>query len=108
VICEQVRELVASGGMFARDRAVVVMLSGGQDSTCLLDVAVALLGPAAVSALHVNYGLREQADAEERHCAALCVQLGVELHVLRAREEPAQPLPAGGARCWGCPAATGG
>ena len=33
-------------GLFARDRPVVVMLSGGRDSTCLLDVAVALLGGA--------------------------------------------------------------
>ncbi len=97
MICEQVLELVSSGGMFARDRPVVVMLSGGQDSTCLLDVAVSLLGAAAVSALHVNYGLREQADAEERHCGALCAQLGVELQVLSAREAPAQPPPGGAA-----------
>ena len=105
MICEQVRELVSSGGMFARDRAVVVMLSGGQDSTCLLDVAVSLLGAAAVSALHVNYGLREQADAEERHCAALCAQLGVELQVLRARGAPAPTPPDGGAGGQGAEAA---
>jgi tRNA(Ile)-lysidine synthase len=69
MICEQLREAVRAGGLFARDRPVVAMLSGGRDSTCLLDVAVALLGPAAVSALHVNYGLRDDADADERQCA---------------------------------------
>jgi len=84
MVCEQVREAVRAGGLFARDRPVVAMLSGGRDSTCLLDVAVALLGPAAVSALHVNYGLRAEADADERHCAVLCAQLGVELEVARA------------------------
>ncbi len=84
MICEELREAVAAGGLFARDRAVVVMLSGGRDSTCLLDVAVALLGAAAVGALHVNYGLRDQSDADERHCAALCAQLGVELELVRA------------------------
>ena len=42
--------------------------------------------PGAVSALHVNYGLRAQADADERHCAALCEQLGVELEVVRASD----------------------
>jgi tRNA(Ile)-lysidine synthase len=84
MICERVREAVRDGGLFARDRPVVAMLSGGRDSTCLLDVAVALLGPASIGALHVNYGLREQADEDERHCAELCGLLGVELEVVRA------------------------
>lgn len=60
------------------------MLSGGQDSTCLLDVAVTLLGAHSVGALHVNYGLRPQADDDESHCRALCRQLGVTLEVLQA------------------------
>lgn len=98
MICEQVREAVRAGGLFARDRPLVVMLSGGRDSTCLLDVAVALLGPAAVSALHVNYGLRADADADERHCAALCAQAGVELEVARA--DPASERPAGNLHAW--------
>ncbi len=83
MISEQVREQVRAGALFARDRPVVVMLSGGRDSTCLLDVAVALLGCASVSALHVNYGLRESSDADAAHCAALCEQLGVQLEVVR-------------------------
>jgi tRNA(Ile)-lysidine synthase len=61
------------------------MLSGGRDSVCLLDVAVALQGESSVRALHVNYGLRgAESDADERHCAALCESLGVELEVVRA------------------------
>ncbi len=96
MICEEVREAVAGGGLFARDRPVLAMLSGGRDSTCLLDVAVALLGAAAVGALHVNYGLREQADADERHCAALCAKLGVELEVVHAG--PRRAHAAGGGR----------
>jgi tRNA(Ile)-lysidine synthase len=88
MVCERVREAVARSGLFARDdrlsaRPVLAMLSGGRDSTCLLDVAVALLGPRSLSALHVNYGLRAGADDDERHCAALCEQLGVELQVVR-------------------------
>ena len=38
---------------------VVVLLSGGRDSVCLLDLAARLAGPA--TALHVNYGLRDSA-----------------------------------------------
>jgi tRNA(Ile)-lysidine synthase len=88
VIDEQLREAVRAGGLLARGRPVVAMLSGGRDSTCLLDVAVALCGPAQVSALHVNYGLREHADADERHCRELCAALGVELEVVQARRPP--------------------
>jgi tRNA(Ile)-lysidine synthase len=92
VLYDELRELVRGGGLFARDRPVVAMLSGGRDSVCLLDVAVALLGSASVSALHVNYGLRQQADAEQSHCVALCQQLGVALEVVRAeRPSPAAP-----------------
>src|SRR5206468_2401094 len=58
---------------------VVVLLSGGRDSTCLLDVCVQL--GADASALHVNYGLRAEADAEEEHCRSLCRRLEVELDV---------------------------
>jgi tRNA(Ile)-lysidine synthase len=70
---------VEAGGLIARDRPVVVLLSGGRDSTCLLDVCVQL--GARASALHVNYGLREQAGSEEQHCRALCRRLEVELEV---------------------------
>ncbi len=97
---EDIREAVRAGGLFAcGDRIpaqpILVMLSGGRDSTCLLDVAVALLGAPAVSALHVNYGLRDCSDADERHCEGLCAQLGVELEVVRSeRSSPRRPLSA--------------
>jgi tRNA(Ile)-lysidine synthase len=61
---------------------VLVLFSGGRDSTCLLDLALRLAGP--VSALHVNYGLRPGADGDEAHCRALCDRLGVPLTVERA------------------------
>jgi tRNA(Ile)-lysidine synthase len=40
-------------------------------------------GPEAVQALHVNYGLRDAADADEAHCAELCAGLAVPLEVRR-------------------------
>lgn len=85
MIVEQVHEAVRTGGLLGEERHVVVMISGGRDSVCLLDVAVALCAPSSVAALHVNYGLRgEESDADERHCAALCEALGVELEVVHA------------------------
>jgi tRNA(Ile)-lysidine synthase len=60
---------------------IVVLLSGGRDSVCLLDLAVREAGP--VTALHVNYGLRPEADEDEAFCRALCERLGVRLVVHR-------------------------
>jgi tRNA(Ile)-lysidine synthase len=82
-------EAVRDAGLLARDRPVVVMFSGGRDSTCLLDLAVRIAGVEAVSAVHANYGLRGAADADERHCAEVCEALGVQLDVRR-------PVRAGG------------
>jgi tRNA(Ile)-lysidine synthase len=64
------------------DGPVVVLLSGGRDSVCLLDLAVRHAGP--VTALHVNYGLRDGADEDEAFCRDLCARLGVPLIVHRA------------------------
>jgi tRNA(Ile)-lysidine synthase len=76
-------EQVRRDGLLAAGHPVVVLLSGGRDSTCLLDVAVLVAGPEAVSALHVNYGLRPEADVDEAHCQALTRSLGVALQVHR-------------------------
>jgi tRNA(Ile)-lysidine synthase len=96
VLCEELRAAVREGGMFARDRPVVAMLSGGRDSTCLLDVAVAVLGAGALTALHVNYGLRDEAVGDERHCRELCERLGVEIEVVRAPAASPQAAGEGG------------
>ena len=93
MIVEQIRAAVRDAGLLGDNddlpaRPVVTMLSGGRDSVCLLDVAVALRTAGSVRALHVNYGLRgAESDADERHCAALCEQLAVELEVVRADRE---------------------
>jgi tRNA(Ile)-lysidine synthase len=92
VIVERVREAVRRGGLLGGNdlptHPVVAMVSGGRDSVCLLDVAVALRTAAHVRALHVNYGLRgEASDADERCCEELCRQLGVELEIVRASRE---------------------
>jgi tRNA(Ile)-lysidine synthase len=68
-------------GLIRAGEPLLVMLSGGADSVCLLDVSLRL--GARVSALHVNYGLRPEADGDEAHCRALCSRLGIDLHVER-------------------------
>src|SRR6516165_6154036 len=75
---------VRADGLLALGRAVMVLTSGGRDSTCLLDLAVRIAGVDSVRALHMNYGLRgADSDEDERHCARLCGRLGVGLEVRR-------------------------
>ena len=85
---------VAASGLLVADRPVVVLFSGGRDSTCLLDLAVRISGRDAVSALHVNYGLREEADGDEEACAALAERLGVTLEVRRPQRPESGNLQA--------------
>jgi tRNA(Ile)-lysidine synthase len=87
---ERVREMVRAEGLLGERGPLVAMVSGGRDSVCLLDVAVALRG-ASVSALHVNYRLRPQADADERHCVELCAHLGIGLEIVRATPQERAP-----------------
>ena len=85
---ERALEAARASGLIVAGKPLLVLLSGGADSICLLDVALRL--GAEASALHVNYGLRDGAEHDEAHCRAVCAELGVELAVERAR------LPAGG------------
>jgi tRNA(Ile)-lysidine synthase len=79
------------------DGPLVVLLSGGRDSTCLLDVVAGVLGAGRVRALHVDYGLRGAAsDGDRAWCVELCDRLGVALQVERA-ERPAR---AGNVQAW--------
>jgi tRNA(Ile)-lysidine synthase len=96
MIGEELLRRFEAGGLIAPPAPLVAMLSGGRDSVCMLDLAVRARGTEAVTALHVNYGLREEADADERHCRELCERLGVALEV----ERPRRPEAAGNLQAW--------
>jgi tRNA(Ile)-lysidine synthase len=96
VDADQMLERVLAEGLLAPGSPVVTMLSGGRDSVCMLDLAVRAAGAEAVTALHVNYGLREDSDEDERHCAALCESRGAELAV----ERPRRPEGPGNQQAW--------
>lgn len=87
-------ERVRSTGLLEQGGRVVVMLSGGRDSVCLLDVAARLCGETI--ALHVNYGLRPEADADEAVCRSLCARLEVPLEVRR----PVRDAATGNLQAW--------
>jgi tRNA(Ile)-lysidine synthase len=87
-VSESPFEAARAGGLVRPGEPLLVLVSGGGDSVCLLEVAVRL--GARVSALHVNYGLREGADADEAFVRGLSERLGVSLHTERVS------LPASG------------
>jgi tRNA(Ile)-lysidine synthase len=93
---ERMLKVVREGGLMPAGTPVVAMLSGGRDSVCLLDLSVRLLGAEVVTALHVNYGLRDDSDEDERHCLALCERLGVGLEI----ERPRRPEGPGNLQAW--------
>ena len=71
-----------ASGLVVPGEPLLVLLSGGADSVCLLDVAIEL--EAGVAALHLNYGLRDGADADADFCRDLCDRLGVPVEVKTA------------------------
>ncbi len=81
-------------GLLSPGQPVVVMLSGGRDSTCLADLAVRIAGAGVVQALHVNYGLRDAASEDERACRELCDELGIPIELRRPRRPPRGNLQA--------------
>jgi len=86
---ESVLESVRARGVLADGERHVVLVSGGRDSVCLLDVMVVIATPAQLTALHVDYGLRgEESDGDQRFVRQLCERLGVTLEVVRAPPPP--------------------
>ena len=70
-----------AGHLIGRGDAVLVGLSGGADSVCLLHFLRYLAGEKhfALAAAHVNHGLRgKAAAADQRFCRDLCKELEVE------------------------------
>ena len=76
---ERALDAARASGLIREGEPLLVLLSGGADSVCLLDCAVRL--GADVAALHVNYGLRPGSDADEQFCRVVCDRLGVPLTV---------------------------
>jgi tRNA(Ile)-lysidine synthase len=78
---ERAFEAARASGLIRSAEPLIVLLSGGADSVCLLDCAQRL--DARVHVLHVNYGLRPGSDADEQFCRVLCDRMGVDLTVER-------------------------
>src|SRR4051794_18992937 len=82
-------ERIAATGLLGDGRPVVVLLSGGRDSVCLLDLPAPRAG--AVRAPHVTDGLRPDAEGDGAPWAALSARLEVPLSVERASRPDEAP-----------------
>jgi tRNA(Ile)-lysidine synthase len=81
----QLAATVRASGLVEVGSRGIVLVSGGADSSCAAAGLVAHLGSERVTALTLNYGLRETADRDERAARELCEGLGIELAVERPR-----------------------
>lgn len=79
VLARAVRE----SGLIAEGSNGIVLISGGADSAATAAALVEVLGPAPVTALHLNYGLRPDSDRDEETARELGSRLGIELEVER-------------------------
>lgn len=83
----KVRSFLEAHGMLSYGDTVVVALSGGADSVCLLHVLLSLREECALTlhACHINHMLRgADGDADEDFVRALCARLQLPLTVCRA------------------------
>jgi tRNA(Ile)-lysidine synthase len=87
---------VEAGELIEPPAPLVAMLSGGRDSVCMLDLAVRARGAAAVTVLHVDYGLRPESHEDAEFCLSLCGELGVEIAV----ERPVRVEGPGNLQAW--------
>ena len=84
-LLEKARRTIADRNLAASDAAVLLMVSGGSDSTALAYLGASLrdagaIGPVAM--LHVNHQLRgEEADGDERFVSSLAELLHIPLFI---------------------------
>ena len=83
---EMFKTALARDGMWTPGTAVLVAVSGGADSTCLLDLFRRLReeSPFDLAVAHLNHSLRgEESDRDEDFVRSLAGRLGLPFHVRR-------------------------
>ncbi len=83
-LTRRVKSYIQAHQMIQTESHILVALSGGADSVCLLRVLRELQAEwgISLSALHVHHGIRgTEADADAQFCQKLCEQWGVPCYV---------------------------
>jgi tRNA(Ile)-lysidine synthase len=84
-VVERVLHTIRRYGMTAEGQTLVVAVSGGPDSMCLLDVFDRLDDTLQVSleVAHVDHGLRESSEQTASTVAKIAAERGHDVHVMR-------------------------
>lgn len=82
----KVFEYIRKHDMLREGDRVIVGVSGGPDSVCLLFLLHELASEYKLDlhAVHVNHMLRDEADDEEQFVKGICQKLGISFHVAKA------------------------
>ena len=83
---QRILEAIRANHLIENGDRVVVGVSGGADSVCLLHVLHSLSRALQIKlyAVHINHMLRaDEADGDERYTADLCEELGIQLSSTR-------------------------
>lgn len=94
-LVKTIQNTIFQQALFARGAKIVVGVSGGPDSTCLLDVLKKLESKYDLQLLiaHVNYGLREKdSDKDEKFVRNLAQKNNLKIEVLQVKVSSKQNL----------------
>jgi tRNA(Ile)-lysidine synthase len=85
---ESARSAMGRHGMTAGGETVLVAVSGGPDSVCLLDVLLRLRDRLDISleVAHVDHGLSERSEEVAARVARVAAEAGCDVHIARARD----------------------
>jgi tRNA(Ile)-lysidine synthase len=84
MLTDKVRKIIVQNNLIEKGEHIVVGVSGGPDSVCLLSVLLELAEEweLTLHAVHVNHQLRgEKADEDQRYTEKLCRKLRIPCHV---------------------------
>lgn len=84
---QKILDTIQAKHLIEQGDVVVIGVSGGPDSVCLLHILHSLSSrlDTRLHAIHINHMLRaEEAQADEAYAAELCKELGIPLSVVRA------------------------
>ncbi|MGI8774598.1 MAG: tRNA lysidine(34) synthetase TilS [Actinomycetota bacterium] len=83
-VAERAADTVARYRMFSGGEKVVVGVSGGPDSVCLLDVLARLRAGLTLVVAHVDHGLAPDSERISKEVARAAAAAGFDVHVARA------------------------
>jgi tRNA(Ile)-lysidine synthase len=85
-VVEKARAAISRYRMLQPEDRVLVALSGGPDSTCLLDVLLRLSSQQGyvLTVAHVDHGLSEESETIAMTVARAVAEAGLEVHIVRA------------------------